>query len=47
MNLDEITWPELGPESHAMMAAAAARQYNRIASKLNWPNVPGHFLRAI
>jgi putative DNA primase/helicase len=34
MNLDDINWPELGPESHAMMAAAAARQYNRIASKL-------------
>ncbi len=34
MNLDEIEWPELGPKSHEMMAAAAARQYNRIASKL-------------
>lgn len=34
MNLDDINWPELGPKSHEMMAAAAARQYNRIASKL-------------
>jgi len=34
MNLDEIEWPELGPESHAMMAASVARQYNRIATKL-------------
>lgn len=34
MNLDEIEWPKLGPEGHALVAAAVARQYNRIASNL-------------